>query len=76
MSFKDADGRESYKQFYLPTAEIKYYDVMVDGRNFFDQPIKNNLNTFDNIRKIAIVQGNDYTTGCLLDYPISKNIIN
>ena len=49
---------------------------MVDGRNFFDQPKENNLNTFDNIRKIAIVQGNDYTTGCLLDYTISKNTIN
>ena len=41
---------------------------MMDGQNFFDQPVKNNLVTYDNIRKIAIVQGDDYTTGCLLDY--------
>ena len=36
--------------------------------NFFDQPIKNNLKTYDNIRKIATGQGDDYTTSCLLDY--------
>ena len=41
---------------------------MIDGRNFFDQPIKNDLKTYDNIRKIATGQGDDYTTGCLLDY--------
>ena len=49
--------------------EIKDYHVMIDGRNFFDQPIKNDLKTYDNIRKIATGQGDDYTTGCLLDYP-------
>ena len=49
--------------------EIKDYNVMIDGRNFFDQPIKNDLKTYDNIRKIAADQGDDYTTGCLLDYP-------
>ena len=48
---------------------------MVDGRNFFDQPIKNDLKTYDNIRKIATGQGDDYTTGCLLDYPYFKNYI-
>ena len=49
---------------------------MIDGRNFFDQPIKNDLKTYDNIRKIATGQGDDYTTRCLLDIPILKNIIN
>ena len=36
--------------------------------HFFDQPVKNNLGTYDNIRKIAIGQGDDYTTGRLLHY--------
>ena len=45
---------------------------MIDGRNLFDQPIKNDLKTYDNIRKIATGQGDDYTTGCLLDYPYFK----
>ena len=41
---------------------------MIHGENFFDQPIKNNKVTYENIRKIATGQGDDYTTGCLLDY--------
>ena len=48
---------------------------MIDGKNFFDQPIKNDKVTYENIRKIAISQGDDYTTGCLLDCVYFKNII-
>ena len=57
---------------YLPTVEIKDYNVMIDGRNFFDQPIENDLKTYYNIRKIATGQGDDYTIGCLLDYTYFK----
>ena len=46
---------------------------MIDGKNFFDQLIKNDLKTYDNIRKIETGQGDDYTTRCLLDYPCFKN---
>ena len=42
-------------------------------KNFFDQPVKNNKITYENIRKIATGQGDDYTTGCLLDYIYFKN---
>ena len=45
---------------------------MIDGKNFFDQPVKNNKVTYENIRKIATGQGDDYTTGCLLDYTYLK----
>ena len=45
---------------------------MNDGKNFFDQPIRNDKVTYENIRKIAIGQGDDYATGCLLDYTYSK----
>ena len=45
---------------------------MTDVRNFFNQTIKNDLKTYDNIRKITTGQGDDYTTGCLLDYPYFK----
>ena len=48
---------------------MKDYNLMINGRNFFDQAIKNDLETYDNIRKIATGQGDDYTTGCLLDCP-------
>ena len=46
---------------------------MHDGKNFFDQPMKNNKVTYENIRKFATGQRDDYTTGCLLDYIYFKN---
>ena len=52
--------------------KIKDYNVMSNGRNFFDQPIKSDLKRYDNIRKIGTGQGDDCTTGCLLDYPYFK----
>ena len=45
---------------------------MIDGKNFFDQPIKNDKVTYESIRKIATGQGDDYTTGRLLDYTYFK----
>ena len=57
----------------LLTVEIKDYNVIIDSQNLFEQPVKNDLRTFDNIRKIAIGRGDDYTTGCLLDYNYFKN---
>ena len=48
--------------------EIKDYNVMIDGQNFFDEPVKNNLRTYGSITKIATGQGDDYKTGCLSDY--------
>ena len=41
---------------------------MIDGKNFFYQPVESDIRTYDNIRKIATGQGDDYTAGCLLDY--------
>ena len=41
---------------------------MIDGKNFFDQPTSNAIKTYQNVRKIATGQGDDYTTGCLVDY--------
>ena len=49
---------------------------MIDERNFFHKPIKNDLKTYDNIRKIATSPGDDYTAGCLLDYPYFKKYYN
>ena len=72
LSFKDDDDQESHKQYYLPSVEIKYCNVLIDGRNFLDQPIKDGLKTYDNIKKIAMSQGDDYTTECLLDYVYFK----
>ena len=45
---------------------------MINGRNFFDQPIDSMAKTYENIRKVAIGHGDDYTTGCILDYSYFK----
>ena len=45
---------------------------MIDGKNFVDQPRNNNFKTYQNIRKIATGQGDDCTSGCLLNYPYFK----
>ena len=45
---------------------------MIDGKNFFDHPITNVIKTYENIRKTTIGQGDDYSTGCLLDYTYFK----
>ena len=48
---------------------------MIDRQNFFDQPIRNSLITYYNIPKIGTGQGDNYTTGCLLDYDYLKKIL-
>ena len=73
LSFENENDRTSHSTCYLPKVEIKDYNVMVDGKHFFDQPINSTTKTYKNIRKIATGQGDDYTTGCLLDYSYFKN---
>ena len=46
---------------------------MIDGKNCFDQPINSMIKTYENIRKVATGQGDDYTSGCLLDYSYFKD---
>ena len=68
LAFESDAQRTSHYNYYLPNVEIKSYNIMIDGENFFDQPIKNNKITYENIRKVATGRGDDYTTGFLLDY--------
>ena len=46
---------------------------MIDGRNFYDQPVNDIIKQYDEIRKVSTGYGDDYTTGCLLDYVYFKN---
>ena len=71
LSLENENDRISHSNYYLPKVEIKDY-VMIDDRNFFDQPINSMNKTYENIRRIATGQGDDYTTGCLLDYSYFK----
>ena len=68
LAFENETQRTSAKSFYLPNVEIKDCNIMINGENFFYQAVKNNKVTYENIRKIATGPGDDYTTGCLLDY--------
>ena len=68
LAFENDEQRKAHSGYYLPNREIKNYNVMINGENFFDQPIKDDRVTYENIRKIATGKGDDYTTGCLLDY--------
>ena len=72
LSFENENGRTSHSTYYLPKVEIKDYNVMIDGRNFFDQPINSMNKTYENIRRIATGRRDDYKTGCFLDYSYFK----
>ena len=54
------------KENYFPAVEIKDYNIMIDRKKFIDQPVKNDLKTYNKITKIGTGQGEDFTTGCLL----------
>ena len=73
LSFENDAQRTSNKRFRIPNKKIKDYNVMNDGKNFFDQPIKNDKVLYENVKKIATGQGDDYTTGFLLDCIYFKN---
>ena len=68
LSFKNENGSTGHTRYYLPKVEIKDYNVKIDGSKFFDQAINDDMKTYENIRKIANDKGDDYTTGCLLNY--------
>ena len=64
---------DSYKKYFLPRVKIDNYNIEIDGRNFYDQPINDSIKQYDEIRKLSTGQGDDYTTCCLLDFAYFKN---
>ena len=59
---------DSYQKYFLPRVKIENYNMEIDGKNFYDQPINDTIKQYDKIRKISTGQGDDYATGCLLDF--------
>ena len=57
--FDNRTERKVQTKYYIPKVEIKDCNIIIDGRNFFDQPIKNALKTCDNIRKTSTGQRDD-----------------
>ena len=64
--------RNSPAKYFLPRVNITNYNVLIDGRHFYNQPINDLAKQYDEIRKTATGQGDDYTTGCLLNYQYFK----
>ena len=65
---------DSHRRHYFPRIKLENYNIKIDGRNFHDQPINDSIKQYDEIRKISTGQGDDYTTGCLLDFAyLEKN---
>ena len=73
LAFENDTQRTLHSGYYLPNVEIKNYNLMIKGENIFDQPIKKYKVTYENNRTICTGSGDDYTTGCLLDYPYFKD---
>ena len=68
---KEGDNKVSidyFKKYSLQRVNIENYNIEIDGKNFYDQPINDSIKQYDEIRKISTGQGDDYTTGCLLDF--------
>ena len=62
LAFEKDTQRTSHNGYYLPNVKLKDYNVMINRENFFDQPVKDNKIIYENIRKIATGQEDDYTT--------------
>ena len=69
----DEAGINGNKKYFLPRGEIKNYNVLIDGSNFYDQPINGLIKQHDEVRKVLAGYGDDYTTVCLLDYAYFKD---
>ena len=64
--------RDSYRKYFVPRVDTTSYNVLIDGRNYYDQPINDSIRKYDEISKIATGKGDNYATGCLLDYNYFK----
>ena len=60
---------DSHQRYFLPRIKIENYDIEIDERNLYDQPINDLVKYYDEVRKVSTGQGGDYTTGCLLVFP-------
>ena len=66
LSFKNLDDRESFSKYYVPKVEIKDFNALIDGKSFFEIPVKNKEEAYEEI--IEMSKNNDFTKDNLLDY--------
>ena len=76
MAYSRADNnqanRNGQQKYYLPRIDLKKYNVIIDGRNFYDNPIESDIGKYGELKKVMIGKGEDYATGSLLDYDYFK----
>ena len=76
MAYSRADNnqatRNGQQKYYLPRIYLKIYNVIIDGRNFYDNPIESDIEKYGELKIVTIGKGEDYTTGSLLDYDYVK----
>ena len=71
MAYNRANGqptRNERRKYYLPRIDLEKYNVIIDGRNFYDNPIESDIEKSRELKKVMIGKGEDYTTGSLLDF--------
>ena len=71
MTYNRAKGqptRNGQQKYYLPRIDLEKYNVIIDGRNFYDNPIESDFEKYRELKKVMIGKGEDYTTGSLLDF--------
>ena len=71
MAYNRANGqptRNEQQKYYLPRIDLEKYNVIIDGRNFYDNPIESDIEKYRELKKVMIGKGEDYTTGSLLDF--------
>ena len=71
MVYNRANGqptRIGQQKYYLPRIDLEKYNVIIDGRNFYDNPVENDIEKYRELKKVMIGKGEDYTTGSLLDF--------
>ena len=64
----DQPTRNGQRKYYLPRIDLNKYNVVIDGRNFYDNPIESDIEKYRELKKVMIGKGEDYTTGSLLDF--------
>ena len=71
-SANDQPTRNGQQKYYLPRNDLNKYNVIIDGRNFYDNPVESDIEKYRELKKVMIGKGEDYTTGSLLDYNYFK----
>ena len=68
----DNPDKNNRRKYYLPRSNLNKYNFIIDGRNFYDNPIESDIEKYRELKKVMVGKGEDYTTGSLLDYDYLK----